>query len=273
MLKVHVRGLKTSGKEFKRSIDEAAYSLAFSDVRKIDLIPISACKDLRSFKLFSSYGLSSLDLSPLTECSIKKIHVEKTQISEIDLTPLASMTGLEKFYLNNNRIESIDLTPIAKCGNLQGIWLNDCIISSLDLSPLAGLENLRILCLQGNLLEKIDLSPLASCGKLEILKLSVNKLSSVDLSPLASCKQLTHIHLDFNKLQSLDLTPLSDNKELRYVLLNDNLLSDGSVDFKPLENSNNFLKTSLENTAQVIASQKIQELKPTIVETLKEKIG
>ena len=74
----------------------------------------------------------------------------------LDLSPLASLTGLKRLYLNCNVIGD-DITPLGKMTGLETLDIN--IGQGLrDLSPLAALPHLASLSVTGTD-DKIDTSP------------------------------------------------------------------------------------------------------------------
>ena len=127
----------------------------------------------------------SLDLSagdPITAAALSKLTVlEATDMGIVDLTGLASATGLTR--LNLGPIDTGD--PLA----------NRNAVS--DLSPLSGLTGLTWLHLAGN--SVADVTPLSGLTGLTFLNLQVNEIADVD--SLSGLTGLTDLYLAFNFLQ------------------------------------------------------------------------
>ncbi|MFX1272906.1 MAG: leucine-rich repeat domain-containing protein [Promethearchaeota archaeon] len=158
--------------------------------------------------------------------------IERRDIVDIDLSPLASNSSLRSFMLTYNALQSIDLSPLSTCKGLESVSLWKNKLKRIDLSPLGKCKKLSELRLDGNQLKKIDLSPLSSNKKLEKLNLSENRLKEIDLSPLSSCTELKVLNLDDNQLRSIDLSPLSSCTNLETIWLQRNQLS--SIDLSIL---------------------------------------
>ncbi|MHA2193628.1 MAG: leucine-rich repeat domain-containing protein [Candidatus Thorarchaeota archaeon] len=150
--------------------------------------------------------------------------MERRDIVDIDLSPLASNSSLRSFMLTYNALQSIDLSPLSTCKGLESVSLWKNQLKRIDLSPLSKCENLSELRLDGNQLKKIDLSPLSSNKKLETINLSENRLKKIDLSPLSSCTELKVLNLDRNELRSINLSPVSSCSNLETLSLQRNQL-------------------------------------------------
>ena len=140
---------------------------------KLDLSVLSLCTNLRAL---------TIHLTVIPHIYYDKFddpHV--AEYTPTDLSPLASLTGLERLELNVNRIE--------------------------DLSPLAALVNLKslVLWVEGD----VDLSPLVSCGAMTSLALGGR--GTMDLAPLRECVSLSNLRVDVYDSQwnSPDLAALS----------------------------------------------------------------
>ncbi|MFW9803835.1 MAG: leucine-rich repeat domain-containing protein [Candidatus Thorarchaeota archaeon] len=174
-----------------------------------------------------------IDLSPLASNSrLKSFTLTFNALQSIDLSPLSTCKGLESVSLYRNQLKRIDLSPLSKCKNLSELRLDSNQLKKIDLSPLGSNKNLEILNLSENHLKKIDLSPLSSCTELKVLNLDGNHLPSIDLSPLSSCTNLETIWLQKNQLRSIDLSLLTTCPNLRFFHLNRNKLK--RVDLSPL---------------------------------------
>ncbi len=131
-------------------------------------------------------NISDSDLSPLASLtSVEALDLSGNQIT--DLSPLSALTFLRKLDLQHNQIT--DLSPLAALTTLIDINLRDNPLS--DLIPLSGLTNLESLELARCTVS--DVSPLAGLKKLRILDLSNNRIS--DFSPLSGLN-LTEFHYD-----------------------------------------------------------------------------
>ena len=116
----------------------------------------------------------------------EEIVLNQTQVS--DLTPLASLSGLQQLSLDQTQVS--DLTPLASLSGLQVLSLNQTPVS--DLTPLASLFGLQALYLDQT--QVSDLTPLASLFGLQGLWLDQTQVS--DLTPLASLTGLQQLSLE-----------------------------------------------------------------------------
>lgn len=127
-----------------------------------------------------------------------------TNLSDSDLSPLASLTSLVGLDLGSNHIS--DLSPLSALTFLRKLDLQHNQIS--DISPLAVLSDLRDINLRDNPLS--DLRPLSSLTNLESLELARCKVT--DVSPLAHLENLRVLDLRRNQIR--DFTPLLKLKNL-----------------------------------------------------------
>lgn len=141
-----------------------------------------------------------------------------------DLTPLASLRGLQSLDLANCR-EVADLSPLAGLENLQSLNLN--WTDAEDLSPLASLREARTLQVRG--CRVTDLTPLSGLRELQHLVLTATDVA--DLSPLSGLQELKSLHLGMKYSVDLltrrrsnkphesltDLTPLSYLRQLKHL--------------------------------------------------------
>ena len=147
------------------------------------------------------------DISPLQGLmNLTHLGLGATNISDSDLSPLASLTSLRYLDLGDNQIS--DLSPLSALTSLRYLNLGDNQIS--DLSPLSALIDLRYLSLISNPLS--DLGPLSNLTNLEELEIAYCKVS--DVSPLAGLVNLRVLIMHHNLTR--DFTPLSGLKNLTY---------------------------------------------------------
>ncbi|MFQ5884203.1 MAG: leucine-rich repeat domain-containing protein, partial [Thermoplasmata archaeon] len=148
--------------------------------------------------------LSEVDLSPLQGFGkALALSLRETQIEEVDLTPLSENCVLYELSLESNQLRRIDLTPLQSCQHLLKLWLGGNRLQTIDLSPLSHC-NLIDIDLAGNQLQSVTLAPFKS---LRTLNLQENRIERIDLSPLNGCL-ISHLRLSGNQIREIDLSPL-----------------------------------------------------------------
>ena len=155
-------------------------------------------------------GITAIDLSPLKNSELEEINLYYNELTEIDLTPLASCENFENLHLLNNKLQSIDLAPFEGHKTLSRIKLSDNCLDQIDLTPLATCENLEHIDVMSNVLISINLSPLRSCKRLEDIWISNNKFNVVDLQPLEGSQSLKKLFMGSasGHGEHVDITPL-----------------------------------------------------------------
>ena len=160
------------------------------------------------------------DINPLRGLiQLTHLGIGATNISDSDLSPLASLTALVNLDLGGNTIS--DLSPLSALTTLTKLDLPENDIS--DLSPLSALTALRDINLRNNPLS--DLRPLSNLTNLEALEIARCKI--YDVSPLAELKKLRILVLSNNQIS--DFSPLAGLTALRTLRIHRNWASDISM--------------------------------------------
>lgn len=160
--------------------------LDFADNPIKDISPLVGLMQLTHLGLGTT-NLSDSDLSPLASLtSLVDLDLGSNYIS--DLSPLSALTFLRKLDLQHNQIS--DISPLAVLSDLRDINLRDNPLS--DLRPLSNLTNLESLELAR--CEVTDVSPLANLANLRVLDLRRNQIR--DFTPLSGLKNLTDFQYD-----------------------------------------------------------------------------
>ena len=89
----------------------------------------------------------------LTDGQLKAIDFSSTQVSDAQLSHLASLSALEKLDLQVTQVGDLGLTSLQKLTNLKELNLSNTSVSDAGLAKLAPLSHLRVLRLPGTLLE------------------------------------------------------------------------------------------------------------------------
>jgi hypothetical protein len=169
--------ITVKGVQYDTSLD--ALSLKDMGLTDDDLLPLKYMRNLKY-----------LDLSPRPSCCHDIDVMLRNNIT--DITPLASLTGLE--YLNLNGMRITDITPLSELVNLQNLSLSGNPIG--DLTPLANLTELTWLDLQACQIS--DITSLSSLTNLTYLNLNTNQIT--DVSPLSGLLQLNTAQLTDNHI-------------------------------------------------------------------------
>ena len=152
---------------------------------------------------FNERGSWSVGISNLTglEFATNLAHLDLSDNSISDISPLAGLTKLEALWLSGNRIS--DLSSFVSNTSLAHLDLSDNSIS--DISPLAGLTKLKALWLSGNRIS--DLSSLVSntgLGDGDVVDLRRNPLSYASIHEHIPTLQARGVQINYD-----DRTPTS----------------------------------------------------------------
>jgi alpha-tubulin suppressor-like RCC1 family protein len=194
---------------------------------------------------FSSLYLENFFLSSLSGLEYAKnltnLTVNSTRIR--DITPIASLAGLNYLNLADNNLEFVSLEPLGHLTELEELDLsNTGVHDGSGLSALANLEKLTDLYLDDNLLETIPTLPQS------LTELQVNNNRLKDISSLASLTNLEYLSLGSNELESIgaleNLTKLfslsiHSNQFTDLTPLKINVQRSGRTTFGYLDISNN----------------------------------
>lgn len=159
------------------------------------------------------------DLSPLagltrlTYMTLHDPHSLNTPVSdriELDLRPLAAMTGMKLLYVTGYSIPSIEPLSGMKLMNNLSVGATPGVRS---LEPLSGMSLLERLSIEQSAID--DLTPIDRLTGLESLYLNGGNIK--DVAPLRNLTKLTYLNLDNNLVA--DISPLSDLKELNVISL------------------------------------------------------
>ena len=145
---------------------------------RLDLSVLSLCTNLRAL---------TIHLTVIPHMYYDKFdnpHI--AEYTPTDLSPLASLVGLERLELNVNRIA--DLSPLAELSNLKMLVL--WIEGEVDLTPLSFCDQLSNLALGGR--GTVGLAPLRECASLSRLRVDVydSQWNTPDLSALSGAPAL-----------------------------------------------------------------------------------
>ncbi|MFW9967032.1 MAG: leucine-rich repeat domain-containing protein [Candidatus Thorarchaeota archaeon] len=200
---------------------------------------------------YSSAERGPVDLSPLEHVpNLKELLLfDLADVDTIDLSTIASLTGLELFAISGalyeGILESIDLTPLKYCRHLRLFEISSQKkLSKVDIEPLAGCDSLESFTLGNSPVHELDLKPIAK-KSLKELDLSRLELETIDLSPL-SIAGLESLDLDSNMIREIDLSPL-DMTCLKRISLRNNKIS--MIDLSVLHSSTAIKEISLKGNS------------------------
>ena len=139
-------------------------------------------------------------------------HLDLSQNTIRDLTPLQNMTNLQELYLQNNAVN--DLTALS---SLNAITKLDVTFNLLDtLNPIFNCTAMTSLSAGNNALT--SLAGIEKLAALEVLNVAHNSLT--DVSPIASC--VTIKELDISENQVEDITSFSALTKMESLLFSRN---------------------------------------------------
>jgi len=146
---------------------------------------ISDLSDLRYFPNLTSLNLSwamnkqgGVDLTPLSALTkLENLALACTMVK--DIQPLFSLKNMKNLQLWGMR-DIMDISPLASMTGLESLWITDNLIS--DLSPLSEMTKLNTLIIEDNIIS--DVTPLAALSSLKCLKVAGNPVK--DYTPLSS---------------------------------------------------------------------------------------
>jgi len=216
-------------------------------------MPLSGMAELKELFLVNIPNLTSLVLSPLSECtSLEKLWIENNSVKELDIQPILELEHLERldikrmpltkiegdsckssipletlylYHVDDLQHLSLDFLSNSK---LDGIGIHYSSITELDLSPISSQTRVRAMYINHHKITDIDLAPLAGFSELEVLDLACNQLSHVDLTPLETCTSLHSLYLSKNDIHEIDLAPLS-SLQLANLFLSHNPLKEVDI--------------------------------------------
>lgn len=95
-----------------------------------------------------------------------RIDISSNWLTEVDLSPLESCTGLEYLSLAVNKLTKVDLTPLQNLKRLRHLDLSHNKLTDIDLTPLAGCKDLVYLYMQENEFTQVNIAPLLQLEQL-----------------------------------------------------------------------------------------------------------
>lgn len=145
--------------------------------------------------------------------------------TNLDLSPLASLSYLEDLSLLNNGITNI--TPLSGLTSLKRLALGWNNIS--DVSALSSLNELQSLGLWNNQIANID--ALSGLSNLTYLDIAYNNISNIKV--VSGMPELNELWINNNQIA--DISPLADNQKLMVLMQCDNSISnyDALTDIRP----------------------------------------
>ena len=156
-----------------------------------------------------------VDLTPLASLTgLQSLYVSGADVS--DLGPLATLTGLQALDISRTKVSA--LTPLARLRGLKSLAVFDTQVS--DLAPLASLTGLHTLF--GWRTAVSDLAPLERLSGLQMLFVSSTPVWN--LAPLASLTGL--LQLDISSTQISDLVLLTALTGLQKLFVSATAVSD-----------------------------------------------
>ena len=147
----------------------------------------------------SNLEIVSVDLADLANSPLRKLKIDGTNITEIDLTPLQSCANLDHITLENTLLTSLDLSPLSNCANLCFLYLELNPLEEIDLAPLRNLDRLLTVVLSGIKEEVllgatrwVDRSKVRGNGKRTLLQIDTI-IKKLDVSSLFDCPNLLEL--------------------------------------------------------------------------------
>ncbi|MFC1582732.1 C25 family cysteine peptidase, partial [Planctomycetota bacterium] len=134
--------------------------------------------------------------------NLRRLDMSDNQLENVDVQLIAdNLFLLAELDLTNNSFNTItDISPLASLVGLQRLYIGENQIS--DISALSSLPNLKVLDVHGCLLT--DISSLSELTTLEVLDVSDNGIA--DITALASLTNLKQVNIAGNDIS--DITPL-----------------------------------------------------------------
>ena len=118
-------------------------SISGGEMVSLDMRPIKSCCASLEWLSIDGRQLTSLDLMPLASCSrLRVIRLRNLPLTTINLTPLANCS-LEDFSMSDCQFETVDLSPLAKHDRLNILAIDNTGLEELDITPLFICENLE----------------------------------------------------------------------------------------------------------------------------------
>lgn len=140
-----------------------------------------------SIHLHGCAGLSDADLEQIGALDeVVELNLDRTNVSDLGLRHLRSMTSLERLRLNR--------TPILGAG----------------IRDFAGLERLKLLQLRSTRLTDANLKYIGECDSLEYLDLSNTKISGDGLHHLCGLSRLKHLEMYHTHVTLADFLRVAD---------------------------------------------------------------
>ena len=181
----------------------------------LEELTITECR-LSSSELEIIAALPSLQRLTLSDCALSTIaglqnaqnltHLDLSNNTVRNLSPLASMTKLQTLDLNHNAVTGVaDLSVLS---NLTTLDLSYNSLSSVD--PIGSCLNLQHLNISHNAIA--DLSVLGQMTGLKVLNASKNAVS--DVSALSGCPALTELDISQNTVSDLSSLSVLTNLEI-----------------------------------------------------------
>ena len=174
---------------------------------------------------------------------LKRLILEKNNITNINALEKSKFMNLEKLYLNKNKISDINVLQNVKFEKLQNLNLSENEIIDI------------------NILEKVNF-PL-----LKKLKLNSNKISDINVLSKVKFEKLEILYLDSNNIIDISVFEKVNFKELKLLDLSRNhIININPLDYNRFENleelnlKNNDINSSLNSTTITSLKSNISNL-------------
>ena len=152
----------------------------------------------------SSRNLITISEDLFESCeSLKKLYLQKNQISEIRNGAFDNLKKLTEINLSYNKMTTTSESLFEPCALLEKMSLVGNQIREINKDAFKNLKNLTSIYLHNNKLTTISECLFDSCESLEKLSLGGNRISEIRNGAFKNLKNLTSIYLHNNKLTTI----------------------------------------------------------------------
>ena len=141
------------------------------------------------------------------------------------------LKGLKKLYLEKNNISDIKVLENAKFEKLELLGLGSNKISDINILEKVKFKELKELYLEMNNISDIKVLENVNFEKLEILGLSCNNISDINVLEKVNFKELKELYLDRNNISDIKVLENTKFEKLEELYIIGNKIKDESIIF------------------------------------------
>ena len=143
-------------------------------------------------------------LSKIEIKDLKKLVLEKNNITNINALEKSNFVNLEKLYLNNNQISDITVLQKVKFEKLENLYLSENEISDINVLEKVNFPLLKKLKLDKNKITDINVLSKVKFEKLELLYLGNNDITDISVFEKVNFKGLKLLDLKQNHIANIN---------------------------------------------------------------------